>query len=197
MIMKKRILATILALVLIFSLTACGQSETAVNDENNTDNSEDIGTDVPDVEEDSISDFYNNLDYEVFGDNNFAAICPLAAISFNADGEVYVATGNEYKSGDTATMVRVSKAGQIGSVIITYSADYSFNRSEDEEEITINGMKAVKGTYPGSSTWDYIIFTDEYEGFYIENMSAEWLADEDDQLMNILDTSLVLVNYSK
>lgn len=197
MIMKKRILATILALVLIFSLTACGQSETAVNDENNTDNSEDIGTDVSDVEEDSISDFYNNLDYEVFGDNNFAAICPLAAISFNADGEVYVATGNEYKLGDTATMVRVSKAGQIGSVIITYSADYSFNRSEDEEEITINGMKAVKGTYPGSSTWDYIIFTDEYEGFYIENMSAEWLADEDDQLMNILDTSLVLVNYSK
>lgn len=197
MIMKKRILATILALVLIFSLTACGQSETAVNDKNNTDNSDNIGTDVPDVEEDSISDFYNNLDYEVFGDNNFAAICPLAAISFNADGEVYVATGNEYKSGDTATMVRVSKAGQIGSVIITYSADYSFNRSEDEEEITINGMKAVKGTYPGSSTWDYIIFTDEYEGFYIENMSAEWLADEDDQLMNILDTSLVLVNYSK
>lgn len=197
MIMKKRILATILALVLIFSLTACGQSETAVNDKNNTDNSDNIGADVPDVEEDSISDFYNNLDYEVFGDNNFAAICPLAAISFNADGEVYVATGNEYKSGDTATMVRVSKAGQIGSVIITYSADYSFNRSEDEEEITINGMKAVKGTYPGSSTWDYIIFTDEYEGFYIENMSAEWLADEDDQLMNILDTSLVLVNYSK
>ncbi|MBQ9340928.1 MAG: hypothetical protein IJT81_01025 [Lachnospiraceae bacterium] len=195
--MKKRLFAVILALVLIFSLTACSQNESTVTGENNTENKEENNEDVSNGEEENFSDFYNNLDYEVFGDNNFAAICPLAAISFNADGEVYVATGNEYKSGDTATMVRVSKAGQIGSVIITYSADYSFNRSEDEEEITINGMKAVKGTYPGSSTWDYIIFTDEYEGFYIENMSAEWLADEDDQLMNILDTSLVLVNYSK
>ncbi|MBR4794973.1 MAG: hypothetical protein IK050_00870, partial [Lachnospiraceae bacterium] len=65
-----------------------------------------------------------------------------------------------------------------------------------EEEITINGMKAVMGTMPGEETWSYISFLGEYEGFHIENMFAEWLPSDNEELMSILNDSLILVKYN-
>lgn len=196
--MRKRLAALLLVMVCVIALTAC---TSAVPDNNgNKDNKDNTASNTSD-DSDGLSEaarkFYDELDYEVYGTNVFAAITPVAGISFDFDTEKYAAISSEYHDGDTSLSVRFTQNGKIGSIILEYSPDFASYEGGKEEEVTINGMNAVIGTFEGSMIWDYIYFTGEYEGFRIENMSAEWLPDDNDEFMNILNTSLVLVNYSK
>ena len=193
--MRRRLVALLLAVVCVMALTAC-TSNTSTNG-GNKDNTAGGSNGESDGAKDALREFFDNVDYDVYGENVFAAISPVAGISLDFDTEKYAGISSEYKDGVTTASVRITQNGKIGSVIIEYDPDFAPYEGGSEEEITINGMKAVIGTFEGSTSWDYIYFTGEYEGFYINNMSAEWLPGDNEEFMNILNTSLVLVNYSK
>ncbi|MBR5789575.1 MAG: hypothetical protein IKX99_05680 [Lachnospiraceae bacterium] len=190
--MRKTIIALLSIIMCVTLLAACGTSTATVDNGDKKNENNENGEEMSEA----MKKFYADLDYDVFGENDFAGITPLAAISFNIDTEKYYALPSEYKEGDTIYSIRLTQNGKLGSVILEYDKNFVPYEGATEEEITINGMKAVMGTMPGEETWSYISFLGEYEGFHIENMFAEWLPSDNEELMSILNDSLILVKYN-
>ena len=62
----------------------------------------------------------------------------------------------------------------------------------EQEEITLGGYRAWKGTYDNRKYWDFISFRDTPGSYVIMNEGADrWLGDYETELMQILDTIVI------
>ena len=190
--MKKRLVALLLLMVLVLAFTACSLDKGEDGKIEGIETATGNAMSNPDVQ-----NFYKHVGYKIYKDNSYASVTPVCGISMNIDVNKYMGASNEYKIGDEYATVKVTKQGEIGALVFEFQPTFEKPEGLNEQEVTINGMSAIIGTVEGADTWDYIWFTGDYEGFHVVNMGADWLKDDYDEFMDMLDKSLVLVRYKK
>ena len=104
----------------------------------------------------------------------------------------------ERKNDSTEYCIAIWPEGQTAGKIKVwyYNAFGVCGTGLEQEEITVGGYSAWKGTYDNKKHWDYISLRNTPGSYVIMNEGADkWLGEYETELMQILDTINVAEGY--